>query len=575
MLESPFVACVVSPGLARGLLAKEREAPADASAPVGAIVLIEGARTEVLAAPDSARAELYRLLGRRGVDPLHPQAVRDELPEILASPGIDDPELVDRRDLPFVTIDNADSRDLDQALFVEEREGGYRVHYALADASYYVRPGTRLLREALERGTSYYLPSLCVPMLPTELSEGLVSLNAEVDRRAVVFVLDVDERGYSTHTSVERARIRSRAKLSYPGVQALHDDPESSPLLDREFSESLRLLRVVGELRIERARERGVVEFDRSELELSLDEAGERFVVGVRARNDCERWNEQLSLLCNTEGAELLERGGPLDHVQPVFRVHPPPLLGRLDELEATINALVQERALDEVWRWRRDADEPLADYLVRLEELNTLPRVFATIRRQVRYSNRASSFQADAGPHHALGVEGYARFSAPMREVVGIFTHKEGLERLGLAKPSDSEDDRDLRERAIQVANDSKRKQSALTKEANGLAIDQLLKDDLQLPLAARPLRAGTVFGLRSSRLYVALDTFPIELKVYRDDLERLHNTRYRAHGEVAMLPTEGEGPSFRLGDGVVLRTLAHDPERRRWSFEATHEPA
>ncbi len=155
------------------------------------------------------------------IDTAHSSESLAETRHWLANPGVDDPVLVDWTRLPFVTIDNPDSRDLDQALLIERHENsGYRVRYALADAAYYVRPGSALFNEALDRGTTYYTPILAVPMLPVELSEGLVSLNPMVDRRALVFDMIVNERATVTRTSIVRARIHSQAKLDYLCVRA-------------------------------------------------------------------------------------------------------------------------------------------------------------------------------------------------------------------------------------------------------------------------------------------------------------------------------------------------------------------
>ncbi|MGE0713548.1 MAG: ribonuclease catalytic domain-containing protein [Planctomycetota bacterium] len=570
----PWVGRVEREHVARALFPPEREQPAPEQ-PRGAVVRVEacGAITP-LAAPGSAAAQVYELLARHGVDPLHPPEVLAEAEAAAAAPGISDPALVDLTGLPFVTIDGEASRDLDQALHVARAAGGYRLDYALADASYYVRPGTALLEESLRRGTSYYVPGMSAPMLPRALSEGLISLNPAVERRALVFRHELDAAGRCARTEVVRARVRSRAKLSYAGVQRFVDAPAAGPLAGQEYSESLLLLREVGELRLRLAEERGVVEYDRTELEVELASDG-GFRVEVRERLASERWNEQVSLLCNMEGAALLEAGGPLDHVQPVFRVHPPPLAGRLEELEAAIAGVVRQQGLDEAWRWRRDAEE-LGAYLARVAGRGEARRALVAIERQVRYANRASEFRPEPGPHYALRVQGYARFSAPMREVVGIFTHKEALERLGLAKPPpDPASDEALRARAIEAANEARLRQRALTKEAEGLAIDELLRDDLALPPAGRPARRGTVIGVASSRLYVALDEFPIDLKVYREDLEALHGQAYQADRALTQLSPKGAGdaPRFRMGDGVTLRTHAYDDQRRRWAFDARLE--
>ena len=121
------------------------------------------------------------LAAAHGLTLEYPPAVEAEVEAYLKAPGLDDPALVDRTALPFVTIDGPGTRDLDQAIHVEARAGGFRLRYAIADASYYVRPGTALHAEALRRGASYYLPGLSVPMLPRALSEGLVSIGPDVD----------------------------------------------------------------------------------------------------------------------------------------------------------------------------------------------------------------------------------------------------------------------------------------------------------------------------------------------------------------------------------------------------------
>jgi ribonuclease R len=540
--------------------------------PAGACVEVDLDRREpirLLAAPGTARARLYEILERFGVDPVHGPAARSQLRDVLARPGLDD-GVVDRTHHAYVTIDNADSRDLDQAMFLERAGEGYVVHYALADAAYYVRPGTPLFEDALARGTSYYLPHLCAPMLPPELSEGLVSLNPGVERRALVFEMRLASDASPAETRLVRARIRSRAKLSYPGVQDYHDRPAGHPLAGHDYTETLQLLREVGEKRIAAARDRDVVEFNRSELALDFtDEQGTAFVVRKRERVDCERWNEQISLLCNMEGANLLLGAAGDEDVQPIFRRHPAPRPDQLDSLQVMIEAIVRAHGAGDEWRWRR-GEETLADYLDRLPRGSAHTRVRAGIERQVMFSNQASVFDGEAGIHFALGVKGYARFSSPMREVAGIFTHKEGLERVGLVDPSATpEDDEALRARVVEAANAAKQRQRKITKKANELAIDQLLQDDLELPEGERPERPGTVLGVKASRLYVVLDAFPVDLKVYTSELGS-PETAFGVIDDALVAPRSGEGPSFRVGDGVAVRTLGYDSNRGRWQLGA-----
>jgi ribonuclease R len=522
---------------------------------------------ERLAAAGSLRAELYRLVARHGLDPLYPPAAHAEATVRAQQPGIDETGLTDLERLPFVTIDNESSRDLDQALFIDRGEDGYVVWYALADASYYAPPGSALFAEALTRGASYYLPGLTLPMLPRLLSENLVSLNPERSRRSLVFEMRLDGSGQCLATRLHRARIRSRRKLSYERVQRAWDDPRNA-FRGEPFEESLELLRCVGELRIDDARRRHVVQHHRSEVEVVPTDAG--FAAVTRKRFEVERCNEQISLLCNVEGARLLESGRGLAHVQPVFRVHPAPTPDRLEAFEARVRALVQAHELDPgAWAWR-GAEEPLSDYVERLPR-SSRPRLAEAIDRLAVLTNRRSSFGELPGRHHGIGAPVYARFSSPMREVVGIFTHKEALELLAGPEASHpTAQDEALRDLVVETANRAKSLQRTLTKESHRLVMERLLRRELSRPESARPWRPGTLLGMKPSHLYVRLDDPPLEVKVHFRDLEKLAGVRWTTDRlRVLASPATGSRQHpLRAGDAVELRLAGHVEKHRRWTF-------
>jgi len=520
---------------------------------------------------EDARDALLLLAEDHGVLPGYPDEVLGETEGLLADPGIDDPSLEDLTGLAFVTIDNPDSKDLDQALHIERLGDGYRVRYALADAAWYVRAGSALFAEALRRGASYYLPGLSIPMLPPELSEGLVSLNPDVDRRSLVFTLDLDARGRHAETRMCRARIRSRAKLTYGGVQALYDDPADSPMAGTPYAGSLALLAEVGRLRLEAARRRNVVEYHRRTVAVDIGAGGHGFSLTAELRNDVERYNEQVSLLCNTAGARLLEEAAGSDFVQPVFRVHSAPGAEALDGLEARIGGLVRLHHLAAPeWEWRR-RDEHLAGYLRRLPRGAETERVRRAIERLAILSNVRSIYAGEPGRHYGIGARAYARFSAPMREIVGIFTHKEALEARTEGTPAThTAADEALRDEVIRAGNRSKQVQRQLTSGANRLAIDAVFKEELGQQ--RRPWHAGTVIGVRATRAYVQLDDPPIELKLYRDDLEATTRCRWTlGQDELVLAPTRGPAHPLRLGDGVRVAVAGYAKRRRRWAFDVT----
>lgn len=497
-----------------------------------------------IAAPDSPRAELLALVREHGLDPAHPPPVLGEVARWLTAPGIDDATLVDTTALPWCTIDGPGTRDLDQALCIEADASGWRVHYAIADAAYYVRPGTALFAEALRRGASYYLPGLSVPMLPRELSEGLVSLNPGVDRRALVMTMHVDASGTCTETMIQRARIHSRAQLEFTQVQRVLDGHDE--IDDAAVVASLLRLREVGEARLRAASERDMIGHRHEEIRVELDDGSDLgFVVLAELRNDVERYSEQISLLCNIEGARLL-RASARDEalVQPIYRVHDAPEPARLRELAVAIDDAVVRHALDPSWRWD-PARESLAAYLARLPTDGPHVRVARAIARQAILVNARSSFTAIAGPHFGIGAEVYARFSAPMREVVGVFVHEQTWDALsGAPARIDGEDE--LRDRVIEQANRARERQRQLTHGANLLVLDRLFEGDARHAREARPRRRGTVMGVISGKVYVRLDDPPVDVKVYVDD-----------------------GPEVGLGDAIDVVLVGYDDRRRRWLLD------
>ncbi|MFH1464010.1 MAG: RNB domain-containing ribonuclease [Pseudomonadota bacterium] len=520
-----------------------------------------------LHAPVDADARLRAILDEHGLRQDHPGAVEAEAAALAAAPGIDDPALTDLTELPFVTIDYAHSLDLDQALHIAPEGAGWRLRYALADAAWYVRPGTALMAEALRRGASFYLAHLCAPMLPRALCEGIVSLNPGVDRRALVMDLALDAGGRPVVTRVQRARVRSRAKLAYDGVQAWCDEPGASPLAGQEYTSVLAALRELGGRLLVQARARGMVPFDRPEV--AWEPPGPTapgFRIVTERRCDVERWNEQISLLSNAAGAALL-RDHPAPWVQPIFRVHPHPALERVEAFAATVQALVRHHGLDSArWAWRR-GQESVADFLARLPAEGREGRVRAAIQRQILHSYERSDYDPEPGPHHALGLPCYGRFTAPMREVVGVFSHRELLEQQGLVPRGDTAADEALRAEVLRAAERAQEVQRTITRAGERLAMDFLLEADLALPEFQRPRRTGTVLGLTGSRLYVRFDEPPIELKVYVDHLQEALGLRYRASDDSLCLePETGEGPGWRVGDAITLLTAGRDPRRDRW---------
>jgi exoribonuclease R len=254
-----------------------------------------------------------------------PPAAQAEADRVAAGP----PPLpaLDRTGLPFVTIDPPESMDLDQAMYLERRAGGgYRVHYAIADVSGYVPRGGALERETWARGETVYLPDGRVPLHPPVLSEGAASLLPDQIRAAVVWTIELDADGEPVDVRVERAAIRSRAKLNYPAVQA--DVAKGS------VAEPIALLPELGALLIERGLARGAVNLPIPAQEVEPADGGGWALV-LRGPEPVENFNAQISLLTGMAAARIMLAGKV-----GLLRTMPPPPQSALDNLRVAAASL-------------------------------------------------------------------------------------------------------------------------------------------------------------------------------------------------------------------------------------------
>ncbi|WP_205849718.1 RNB domain-containing ribonuclease [Nakamurella flava] len=308
------------------------------------------------------------------------------------------PDLPDATDIPLVTLDPPGSRDLDQAVHLVRRGTGWRVHYAIADVLWFV--GTDrddpLVAETWRRAVTLYAPDGNTPLHPVELSEGAASLLPDVDRPAVLWTIDLDDRGEVTAIDVHRARVRSRAQLDYPTMQAAADAGRlPAPIAD---------LPVVGELRARLARERHAITLDLPDSEIVRGPDG-HWTLTLRAQLPIERHNAEISLLTGVCAARIMLDGGI-----GLLRTLPSPT-------EAQVTALRKATAaLGIPW----PDDEPPGDVIGRLD--GSKPRDAAFLEDAVRLLRGAAYTPFDGAPPERTGHGGvgssYAHVTAPLRRL-------------------------------------------------------------------------------------------------------------------------------------------------------------
>lgn len=343
-------------------------------------------------AAQSLREGIARIQADLSVSPEFPPEVERAAAAAAARPRL--PSL-DRTDIPFVTIDPASSMDLDQALHLERDGNGYLVRYAIADVAAFVAPDSPLDVEARRRGETLYGADSKVPLHPKAISEDAGSLLPDQVRPALLWSIKVDHTGEGTDIKVERARIRSVAKLDYETAQQAIDDGTGS--------ESLRLLAEVGALRLEREAGRGGVSLPLPEQE--IDVSDDEWHLEFRSLLPVEQWNAQISLLTGFGAASLMvyARVG-------LLRTLPPPDPRDVQRLHRTARALRIE--------W--PAEQLYPDFIRSLDP--TKPTHAAMVNACTRLL-RGSGYvgfdgEVPADPQHAALASEYAHVTAPLRRL-------------------------------------------------------------------------------------------------------------------------------------------------------------
>jgi exoribonuclease R len=322
-----------------------------------------------------------------------PADVSAEAEAAARAPDLPDEDVTD---LPFLTIDPPGSTDLDQAMHLERLGQGYRVRYAIADVAAFVRPGRAIDLEAHRRGETLYSPDTRVPLHPPVLSEGATSLLPGQVRPSVLWTIDLDADGEQVAVDVRRARVRSRDRLDYAGVQQLVDSGRAD--------ERLLLLRDVGTRRIALEVERGGVSLPIPEQEVVQEDG--TFRLEYRVTLPVESWNEQISLMTGMAAASLMLHGEV-----GVLRTLPKAPDGALQRLRRAAKAL----GID----W--PADRSYAGVIHALDPAN--PRHAALLEDATSLLRGAgyTAFDGALPEHatHAAVAAEYAHATAPLRRLV------------------------------------------------------------------------------------------------------------------------------------------------------------
>ena len=454
----------------------------------------------------------------------------------------------DIRKLPLVTIDGADARDFDDAVYAEpKRGGGWRLIVAIADVSHYVKVGNALDREAYERSTSTYFPGFVVPMLPETLSNGICSLNPKVDRLCMVCDMTVDAKGAVTRSRFYDAVMNSHARLTYDKVwqavglrdkDARHEVADVLPQLEN--------LHALYKAMAAQRKRRGAIDFETPEVKFRLDQTGSVESMGATERNDAHKLIEECMIAANVQAAKFLDK----HKIPALYRDHAPPPASKYEDLLE----FLREFHL----KMPPAGDVTPGDFSALLKKIKN--RVDAPLIQSVLLRSQSLAvYSPKNSGHFGLALDAYAHFTSPIRRYPDLLVHRAIRYALSRGKPSDyTYSPTEMAALATHCSHNERRADEA---ERD---VDERYKCAWMEKHVGSEFD-GVVSGVTSFGLFVELTESQVSGLVH---ITQLPNDYYHFDPIRHLLSGERRGLKFRLGDPVRVQVLRASLEDRKIDF-------
>ncbi|OEF23475.1 ribonuclease R [Vibrio rumoiensis] len=464
---------------------------------------------------------------------------------------------VDLRDLPLVTIDGEDARDFDDAVYCQAKKGGgWRLWVAIADVSYYVRPNTALDKEAINRGNSVYFPSQVVPMLPEVLSNGLCSLNPQVDRLCMVCEMTISASGKLSGYKHYEAVMNSHARLTYNKVSDMLDGNEELreryhalvPDLE-ELHKMYQVLKVARE-------NRGAIEFETTETKFIFNELRKIDRIEPVVRNDAHKIIEECMILANIASASFVEKAKE----PALYRVHDTPGEERLTGFRDFLGELGLNLT--------GGLTPTPTDYAQLIKAIGERQDK-ELIQTMLLRSMKQAVYNADNAGHFGLALQRYAHFTSPIRRYPDLLLHR-AIKYL-IAKNEGVNTDRwtptggyhytfdDMDFYGEQCSTTERRADDA-TRDVSDWLKCEYMQDHVGEELD------GVIANVTGFGFFVRLSELHIDGLVH---ISSLANDYYQFDPLGQRLVGESSGLIYRLGDTVKVKVLAVNLDDRQIDFE------
>lgn len=455
----------------------------------------------------------------------------------------------DLRQLPLVTIDGKDARDFDDAVYAERQGKGFRLIVAIADVAAYVKSGNALDREAYNRGNSVYFPNRVLPMLPEALSNGLCSLNPQVDRLALACEMFITPTGGIRKFRFFDALIRSHQRFTYNTVADIlqHRDPQTRQA-HQNLLEPLEALYALFHVLLQARQKRGAIDFDTQETRIIYGEDMRIERIVPTQRNDAHRLIEECMLAANVCAAKFLQEEG----VPALYRVHHAPPPDKIEELK---------RFLHDLGIPFRVGTEVAPKHIAKLIEQVKGRKDFNLLQTVILRSMSQAVYSPDIDEHFGLAYPAYTHFTSPIRRYPDLLVHRTIKQLLkGVAKESAAFPSHDsMYEVGIHCSATERRADDATRDAVNWLKCEYMLDKVGQV-------FDGMITGVTGFGFFVQLEEIFVEGLVH---ISSLGNDYFKFHSERYRLIGERTGTQFQLGDSVRVKVVQVNLDEGKIDFE------
>ena len=480
------------------------------------------------------------------------EAVMEEVDKLPSE--VSENEIIGRRDLRdevIFTIDGDDTKDIDDAISIEKKGENYILGVHIADVSYYVKEGTELYKEALDRGTSVYLADRVVPMLPHKLSNGICSLNPNVDRLAISCVMEIDPTGKIIDHDIFESVIKSRIQMTYKKVNKILNN-EEVPEGYAEFTDKLRLMEELAEILRKEKLGRGYLDFDAKEAKIIVDEKGKAIDVVLREQGKGENLIEDFMIAANeTVASHLFYLNYPS-----IYRVHEVP---DDDKIKDFIN---QVSVLGINVTGKREFSNPrnlkqLLDQLRDKEEFDILSNMLLRCMRKAEYKDQNLG-------HYGLGSKCYTHFTSPIRRFPDTTVHNL-LRKYIFNEPDPKELNRlidyykEILPEIAMHSSEKERNSIDCERDVDDMKMAEYMEDHIGEEFD------GVIDSILNFGMFVCLPNMIEGLVKY----DTIVGDYFEFNEETNLLIGKKTGRKFRLGQKVRVKCIAASKENSTIDFE------